>query len=170
MKYIFIVAIAALAISGCRDAGRDNDRPNPITVEKVVMKPSSPLQLDMWFESIPRPGAKATLHFSAVPDADFNAMEMKVSLPKTLAKAGGESQRSFKPVKGVKGELRIDCAIPDDNCHEIIATATATLPDGTKFANSCSLILNKSKLPAPPQNGKPKVNDRGEKIIEFSEK
>lgn len=162
---VTLLTLMAIAIAACRRS------PEPaetvaLPYEKVSAKPGSPVAVDLWFETPPVAGAKARIWARAVSSVDGREMSVAVNLPNGIRKTGGTDTLRCAPRKDAKEELAIECLIPEGECCEITATVTLILPDGTKFANACALVVGKRR-DLPDTRGKPSANSQGEKIIEF---
>lgn len=119
-------------------------------------KPTAPIDLDA--RIVGDPGGPFAVAAKAVSRLGGD-VELEIVLPEGMTHLAGERKH-----KGRRCEAKVDARVPDRRRREILVRAT-TVQGGATLTKVVPLVIFDRPGPAP---GTPKLNARGEGILEFS--
>lgn len=178
------LAIAALtALGGCGEspspppASLQAEAP-PFCARPVEAKPTPPLDLDLWFESEPRPGATVRVGLAVIPRVDLPDAELSFGVPEEIPVVEGRREWRGALARDRRQAIFLTVRVPETGSYSLRGRAQAAFPDGTRLNRVAALAVPPSTEPgaggrqasskaSPDSEGVLKTNDRGETIREF---
>ena len=183
MRLCHVLPVAGLlALAACSDAvppPADTSAPPPPqmapAIPRLSGKPTSPLDLDLWFESEPKSGETVKVGLSVTPRVDLPDVELGFVVPGNLPVVSGDREWRGPLARDRRQTIFLTIRVPDDRRHSLRGRTHAALADGTHLHREAELVINRlapedgpvgKSAPAEP-TGTLKTNDRGEPILEF---
>jgi hypothetical protein len=174
---------AAVAVCGCGDRPSPPHRSLPESASPPTPshaagsippgegrsdKPEQPLDLEFWFDTPPAPGASVRLGVAVTPRADLPDCSVEVQLPQGIEVVTGDRVWQGPLARARRSDRFLTVRVPDGRRYELVASAVARYPGGTRAARTARLVIDGplSPKPAAPA-GAIKTNSRGEKILEL---
>jgi hypothetical protein len=164
------VAAAVLMAAGCGDRPGSIAAPASPSRPAAAVKPGPPLDLELWIENDPAPGAVVRLGCAVTPGADSAACELSVILPDGLTVTEGNRTWRGPVACGRRQAHGVGVRVPDGRPYVVQVSASIDLGGGARAARTAELVINGPAPAKPaPSAGELKTNSRGETILEMKE-
>ena len=172
---LLLLLVIFTITTSCSQEANTAKNGTPLPYQKIIYKPidkpTAPIDVDIRFEKEPIAGQKTKITFSASSQVFAEDVELNISMPSDVSVHSNVHKWRGKMNKASPQNLDLECTFPDNKRREIIATATITY-GRARLVSTATLIVGTEDDPSKtkPPAGTIKKNEKGEDIIEFTEK